>query len=319
MIDRIYAPPLRDRAFAKADPQSVEMRRGTMLLGVSGAVLLALMGVIWSTYHQGVREGGRDAPPRIAAVREPYKVAPADPGGATTEHLGVRVFDVLEERRSEPAPVAYEPSSAETADDAAPSPPEAIADWEVVEPHSLGAEVDDAAALAPIPRLKPLPPEIEVETAAVDGGRTAPGPRTLADAYDPTRRYFALREPLIPAEPDPGAVERARAALPAPADAAAMADVPPAPPPAVENSIGSFHVQVASFRSADAAQSAWDEFRDAFDDLLPGYAPDVARADLGDRGVHFRLRVGVFTNRAAASTFCDEVKARGRECLVVGS
>jgi cell division septation protein DedD len=318
MIDRIYAPPLRrDRAFATVDPHAGDPRRGPMLLGVAVSVLLALIGVIWSTYHQGVREGGRDAPPRIAALREPYKVAPEDPGGVATEHLGVRVFDVLEDRRHEPASESYDPALVEPELAENDHPPEAIAEWEVVEPHGAGAGEPEAPA--PAPRLKPPVPEPEVE-----GGRVL-GPRTLADAADPSRRYFALREPITPAEPDAGAAEAAQAARPSPAEVAAEASPEPAPPaapavpPPVENAIGSFHVQLASFRSSTAAQAGWDQFRDAFEDLLPGYAPDVARADLGDRGVHYRLRVGVFTNRAAASSFCDEVKARGRECLVVGS
>jgi hypothetical protein len=331
MIDRIYAPPLRrEHGFAPADAHGVESRRGTMLLGVAVSVLLALIGVIWSTYNQGVREGGRDAPPQIAALREPYKIAPDDPGGATTEHLGVRVFDVLESRRPEPAATTYEPALEEPVDEDAAAPPEAIAEWEVVEPHGAGAgavaegEAETSALMAPVPRLKPLPPEPE----PVEGGRAGAGPRTLADASDPSRRYFALREPVTQNYPDAGAATAAEAAIPSPADvAAAIPDEPvapptpaiPSPPPPVENAIGSFHVQVASFRSADAAQTGWDQFRDRFEDLLPGYAPDVTRADLGDRGVRFRLRVGVFTNRAAASSFCDVVKARGQECLVVGS
>src|SRR5262245_14619221 len=99
-IDRgVYAPPLRDFAridphFARAGSREEETRRGGMLLMLSVAVLLALIGVIWSTYNQGVRE--RDEPPVISALGQPYKVAPAEPGGERTEHLGVEVFNVLE-------------------------------------------------------------------------------------------------------------------------------------------------------------------------------------------------------------------------------
>lgn len=396
----VYTPPLlREPGFGRIDPLGVdgyrdtpyEARRGGMLLMVSVAVLLALIGVIWSTYNQGVREGGRDAPPRIAALAEPFKVAPDDPGGETTDHLGIRVFDVLEQRMASaavpteaPEPLglgeaeAAEPDVYAELDAEALHGDEAIADWEIVEPHDIhtGAAADteppsdsgqggvllaeasppaadDFGPGHPLPRLKPLQRDPAEETAGV-----LQGPRTLADVSDEDRRYFARREVVTPSSPEgqaappaaanpspatvavpPSALEpsttarsaisstsssdRQLAAAPTPVPTApvAAAPAPTAPTPAVlaEAADGAFLVQVASFRSLDAAQQGWSEFHLEFDDLLQGYAPNVAEADLGDRGIHYRLRVGVFTNRAAASYFCDQVKARGRECLVVGS
>jgi hypothetical protein len=248
---------------------------------------------------------------------------------------------------------------------------EAIADWEVVEPHDIhsGAAAEEEFAQAPpavprqddpagvsggqgglslteapppadgfasegaaevgpghpVPRLKPLQRDADEELGADDG------PRTLADLSGAADRpYFARREVVTPS-PSLGQAEGPAAASPAPAAVTAVPRSiapPPAATPAPQaptpvatpaSATGTFLVQVASFRSPDAAQQGWTEFHDEFGDLLDGFAPDVAQADLGDRGVRYRLRVGVFTNRAAASAFCDQVKARDRECLVVGS
>jgi cell division septation protein DedD len=400
----VYTPPLlREPGFGRIDPLGVEgyrdepyqPRRGGMLLMVSVAVLLALIGVIWSTYNQGVREGGRDAPPRIAALAEPFKVVPSDPGGEQAEHQGVRVFDLLEERLAPaeteavgPEPLGIEEAGLEPAD---AHGAEAIADWEVVEPHDIhsgaAAEVELAEGLEPedampspeegaeqgglslanaeppadgryplvaeetgggpgypTPRLKPL------QRDPAEAASERRGPRTLevnSDYSDPERRYLVTRRVVGSSSAPPaaaGQAEPAAAAAPAPATvaavppsaiapsavapsaaAAAPTPIPAAPAPvaptpaAMADAAGTFLVQVASFRTPDAAQQGWEEFHRQYDDLLQGYAPDVAQADLGDRGVRYRLRVGVFTSRSAASSFCDQVKARGGECLVVGS
>jgi hypothetical protein len=359
-IDRgVYAPPLR-RDFAPIDPLVDEPRRGPMLLLLSVGVLLALVGVIWSTYNQGVRE--RDDPPVIAAQAEPYKVAPADPGGETTDYTGIQVYTVLE--HAAPPVIEEEQAAFELAEPDELLPlAETIHDADVVEPHGVGSEpiveaeppeafeeepaegVADAVAQAgaaessfgPVPRLKPL------RRTPADAAAEAAGPRTLesSNARDPSRPYFARREPVVRTNPqgivdlETVAPETARglviaesavaeaaaeagssdiaAATPSPADAAPE----PAPPAAPVHVPGSFMVQLASLRSEDAADVAWREFRSEFRDLLGGYEQNVERADLGDRGVHYRLQVGVFGDRTAASSFCDAVKARGRDCLVV--
>ncbi len=363
-IDRgVYAPPLRDFAridphFSRIDSRADEPRRGPMLLMLSIAVLLAIVGVIWSTYNQGVR--GRDDPPVIAALGQPYKIAPAEPGGERTEHLGVEVFNVLE-NAAPAAPAESELALVDPLEMTEPHVPgvEAIEDWEVVEPHDVNAasaelepleaveehadeEVVDPGLVSvevhiPIPRLKPLqrdPADIAADSTGPRTLETAAEPASApppASGYtDPTRPYLAYRTPVVTtpgpdaaADPvDQGATEGAAAAAPAPADAVPPVvpvreePAPPAAPPVVVP--GSFLVQLASFRSEDAADDAWRDFRSEFRDLIGGYEPNVERADLGDRGVRFRLRIGVFADRTAATSFCDVVKARGRECLVVG-
>jgi len=44
----------------------------------------------------------------------------------------------------------------------------------------------------------------------------------------------------------------------------------------------------------------------------------VETADLGDRGVYHRLRVGPFASSDAAKTYCEGLKERGQDCLIKG-
>ena len=43
----------------------------------------------------------------------------------------------------------------------------------------------------------------------------------------------------------------------------------------------------------------------------------VQRADLGAKGVFYRLRVGAFEARADATEFCNALKATDQTCIVV--
>jgi hypothetical protein len=52
-------------------------------------------------------------------------------------------------------------------------------------------------------------------------------------------------------------------------------------------------------------------------DLFIGANLDIQRADLGAKGVFYRLRVGTFPDRDAAKEFCADVKAAGKDCMVV--
>ena len=80
---------------------------------------------------------------------------------------------------------------------------------------------------------------------------------------------------------------------------------------------GDFQVQLSALRSEDAAQTAWSRIQSSAPDLFVGANLDIQRADLGARGVFYRLRVGSFSDRAAAKGFCADVKATGKDCMVV--
>lgn len=80
---------------------------------------------------------------------------------------------------------------------------------------------------------------------------------------------------------------------------------------------GSYQVQLSALRSRDAARSAWAGFQRSAPDLFMGANLDIQRADLGAKGVFFRLRVGSFADREAAKGFCADVKAAGKDCMVV--
>jgi len=50
--------------------------------------------------------------------------------------------------------------------------------------------------------------------------------------------------------------------------------------------------------------------------LLAGYSPNVAQADLGDKGTWYRLRIAGFSSKDVASALCDRLKADGGGCFL---
>lgn len=80
---------------------------------------------------------------------------------------------------------------------------------------------------------------------------------------------------------------------------------------------GTYQVQLSALRSEDAAKTAWTRLQNAAPDLFDGAELDIQKADLGAKGVFYRLRVGSFADRAAAKGFCADVKATGKDCMVV--
>ena len=80
---------------------------------------------------------------------------------------------------------------------------------------------------------------------------------------------------------------------------------------------GDYLVQLAALRSEEAADTAWKRVTAAAPELYYGASKIIQRADLGQDGVFYRLRVGSFADRSEASAFCDAVKEAGANCIVV--
>ena len=78
-----------------------------------------------------------------------------------------------------------------------------------------------------------------------------------------------------------------------------------------------WQVQLASVPNQAIAQSMADRLNGPDKDLIEGYVARIVRADLGERGIYFRLRVGFYPDREAAFRACSGFEASGQQCLIV--
>ncbi len=80
---------------------------------------------------------------------------------------------------------------------------------------------------------------------------------------------------------------------------------------------GGYFVQLASVKSDGGARNEWARLQRVHPDLLGDLELSVQSADLGERGIFFRIRTGPFPNRATAQDMCWQIKAAKLDCLVV--
>ncbi len=57
-------------------------------------------------------------------------------------------------------------------------------------------------------------------------------------------------------------------------------------------------------------------FRAEYSDITAALLSDIQEADLGERGVWYRLRIGPFDDNGAANDVCNPLKAQGDDCFV---
>lgn len=243
-------------------------------------VLAAFGGVVWLAYNQGVARGRDDVQPRMAAVQ---------PSG--TDGAGLKVYSqpaADEDEKPASAPSSAEPMAAVPASGAPAVPPQAAPVSSAPEPHpaiSAPAPSQTPAAAAPVAR--------QVMRAA----EVAPPP---AAATKPPAQ-------LGLAHPAPVAAPPQKAAAPVATVAAK---------PTAKASGGSYLLQIGAYKSETEAMNAWKIYQSKHAALLNGFGPDVQRADLGDKGTWYRLRIASFADKDAASALCDRLKAQNANCFL---
>jgi len=80
---------------------------------------------------------------------------------------------------------------------------------------------------------------------------------------------------------------------------------------------GRFVVQIASHRRQVDALAEFAGLKRRHPDVIGNYKPSIQRADLGDRGIYYRLRIGPLASKADAANFCESLKTAGKnDCLI---
>jgi endonuclease YncB( thermonuclease family) len=177
------------------------------------------------------------------------------------------------------------------------------------------AEVSQAAPEPDLPALQPVP---ATAVAALSQAQAQAEPEEPAVAAVETP-VGATEPPAAPAWPDdlrlvirdiqlaPAIrVEQLASTVPDPMDRAAEVPVPAQP---------AYWLQLGALDAETAAVAEWQRLSAAYAQLLDPYDPVIQRADLGDRGIFWRLRVG-FSERPQAVALCLSLREAGEDCIV---
>jgi hypothetical protein len=171
-----------------------------------------------------------------------------------------------------------------------------------------GMEVPDkdnplyGAKSAPTEKLLP-PPEM-------------PQPRPTAPPVQAQLPPLAAPGPAPAPAPPPVHAVPPRAAPMTPAQIAALAK-PSAPSAGDTATVGAVRVQLASLRSPDEAREEWTRLKRENADLLGKLTAVAVRADLGDKGIYYKIEVGPLGSKTAASQLCGALHDRDLDCQLV--
>jgi hypothetical protein len=153
---------------------------------------------------------------------------------------------------------------------------------------------------------KPTGPAVEKLLPPAEQPRPVPPPAPP----QPAPPMGAMLTPVGPAPLSPSA--------PAGNDAAPKSAKPGAAPaakaPAWANGI---RIQLGSVRSAEAAREEWSRLKQANPDVLGKLSAVAVRADLGDKGIYYRIQAGPLADAATGDHLCSELKKRNLGCTLV--
>jgi cell division protein FtsN len=327
------APPAATRSKMAATLKSKSaFMVGSALLGA-----IALGGALAFVYKQSGGGIGSE-PPVVTADNRPVKEVPDQPGGKEFPHKNKLIYDRLTNddtpetdhlvpRQEDVAVPALPPAQTETAglptpvattDTVPPAATQAIDNTAGTSPLAV-ASADDTADGGPrrVKTLKVRPDgSVEAPPAAADAAQAsaADGATAALPAAAPAAAMpVPAAEPPAPAPQHVAAVEPAPAKPKAPKPVATQASATPA----ATTGSTKYVVQVGSKKNQTEALASFADMQQKYPSLIGSYRPMVQKADLGAKGVWYRLRIGPIADKAAAAKLCSQLKAQGLpDCLV---
>jgi hypothetical protein len=222
--------------------------------------------------------------------------AAAEAGGAVEEEIGPRRVQTFAVRPD--GTIVRTDETAATSDPASEQQQQLAAQTEQIEPVPVATVAigdPSQAAEVPAPALRPTE-EVSVGQAAAE--QSAAPPPAIA-AAEPAESAPTASADVPPAAPiEQAALSAEPATLPAPSTG------------------GGYVVQVSSQRTPEQAEASFADLQSRYPSVLGGLTASVQEADLGAKGIYYRVRVGPWASRDEAIGVCEALKGAGGTCFV---
>jgi len=241
--------------------------------------LAVFVAIVWYAYDQGRQAGSEAVVPLIKAPGKPIKIKPSDPGGMAVPNRDKVIFEGVSEGGEQRVERLLPPPET-------PLPP------------PMKPAADGATETAPATRasLIPLPPKVAKGSVA---------PKVVEGSAAPK----AAEAPAAPkVAPDP------KNPVQAPTSATPRSESKPTQ--MAKPAAGTYRVQIAAVRSAEAARAEWARLQRKNEDVLGSLTFTSQKVNLGGKGVFYRIQAGMVA-RAEARKICATLQARKQPCLVV--
>ena len=253
---------------------------------VAAVLIAAFGGLVWYAYGLVIADSHDGMPPMVAADDAPEKVRPEDPGGLAIANQDSTVFE-----RIDPA------SGDDSVEELLPPPalplpqPVAQEDTDLGEGEPAVPKLPTTEQLADdsfLPTASTLSSDVDADTEAV-----------LADIAD-------------------AVVEADAASQETGETTAATTTVATATAGAVSGKTDEvWRIQLSSVREESRAREEWLRLQARYPDVLTDLTPHLERADLGERGIFWRIRAGDWSRKSEAVQACAALTAQNQPCLVV--
>ena len=271
------------------------------------SVVIGFATLSWYAYHAGMQSVKDDDLLVVEADKTPLKEKPLDPGGMKFPNQDKTIFDTFAGNQQQPGkvervlPKPEEPISKDSTDSGTDTWVNDKLQKHDQEPAAIDGKEKMIGAEASIAKSKDYA-QIK-EQYAVDHPSNTAG--VVAD-QDQSETYVAHKDPEKTVEaPKSPAVVAVKPVEKVPEEKKPV-------PKAV--STGAAAIQLGAYRSEKEAMEAWTKMHIKFSELSDK-SPLVVKADLGSKGIYYRLRVGSLAASDAKAT-CKALSGKGQACLV---
>lgn len=271
------------------------------------SAVVGFVALAWYAYNAGTQPMNEEDLVVVEADKSPLKEKPADPGGMKFPNQDKTVFETFaagsaqapaKVERIVPAPEEPMPKQMNASDTTTWVNNNSGQPEQVIGHEEKAPEPTVAAPAAPVPTLAPAPAPAPVAPAA-------PAPVVnVAPAAPPA----PVPAPVKPVVEEKTAVKN---------DTVESYTRPKETPPAKAEpkATSKAKIQLGAYRSEKEARDSWNKIKAKHGELA-GKTPIVVKADLGEKGIYYRLRASGFASPAEAKSLCAALSAKGQACIL---
>ena len=287
----------------------INRSKNAFIGAVSGIALSAVVG--WFALSPRY---DTDAAAELPVIRRPQtaiKVQPAEPGGMEILNQDKSVYDIIEKKDNTaprvenllPPPEEPKVQALEQEIEKTQAAAEAIVAANTETPKdtvTVAKAADPVAVKEPevqektVSLTEAVKQEAKTVTAAQDQPKEAPKEATP----EPKRKAVNIKIDAPKAEP-------VKEEAPKQVAQSTSSEAPK----------GSWQIQLMSSPNLNSVKNSWTQMTKKYP-FLKELPHEIENADLGSKGMFYRLKTGAFKTRAEADKICGDIKALGGSCIV---
>jgi hypothetical protein len=248
----------------------------------------------WYAYHTGTQSVNEEDLVVVEADKTPMKEKPLDPGGMKFMNQDKTIYDTFSANQANPPKVEH----------VMPAPEEPIA--KPADSAETKTWINDKLHQENSGKPEQIIGEDKQKLAGQQGVHPVDTARVQADSGITTHVAGTKNDAKV-AEVKPTETKPAEPKAVAPKEPAVKKAEP-------VKTTGAAKIQLGAYGSETEAKAAWARMQKKYPELADKTVY-IVKADLGAKGIFYRLRAGV-SDAAAAKALCSKLSAKGQACLV---